>query len=120
MTYTKEHQEKGAELMRTLVEKAWESATFKDQLVNNPIATIQEFTNKSFAMPENKRLVVEDQTNKSVIYLNIPAQLNLDEIELTDEQLEMVAGGEVLGSVGIGLAIASMFAAGYCYGKSQQ
>jgi len=93
MKYTKEQQEKGAELIKTLVEKAWESAAFKDQLVKNPAETIEEFTNKSFSLPDNKKIVVEDQTNESVIYFNIPAEPNFDGLELTDEQLELVAGG---------------------------
>lgn len=112
MKYTKEQQEKGAELLKALVEKAWESASFKDQLVKNPEAAIQEFTNNKFTMPEKKRLVVEDQTNESIIYLNIPAQLNLDEFELSDEQLEIVAGGEVVGTAGLVLACIGLFGAG--------
>ena len=113
MKYTKEHQEKGAELLKTLVEKAWESATFKDQLVKNPLATIQEFTNKNFSLPDNKRIVVEDQTNESVIYFNIPTEPNFDGLELTEEQLELVAGGltpaVVIGLYALGVAA---FAAG--------
>jgi hypothetical protein len=113
MKYTKEHQEKGAELMKSLVEKAWESASFKDQLIKNPLATIQEFTNKSFVLPDNQSIVVEDQTNESVIYFNIPAEPNLDGLELTEEQLELVAGGltpaVVIGLYALGVAA---FAAG--------
>jgi len=93
MKYTIEQQEKGAELLKTLVEKAWSSAAFKDQLIKNPEATIQEFTNKSFVLPNNQKIVVEDQTNESVIYFNIPVKPNFNELELTEEQLELVAGG---------------------------
>jgi hypothetical protein len=120
MIYTKENQEKGAELMRTLVEKAWESAAFKDQLVKNPVATIQEFANNSFTMPENKKLVVEDQTNESVIYFNIPAKPNYSEMELTDEQLELISGGEfVVGAaIGLGFAAVALFGAGLAIGQA--
>jgi ligand-binding sensor domain-containing protein len=105
MKYTKEQQEKGQELMKTLVEKAWESATFKDQLVKNPVATIESFTGNK--MIGDTKFVVEDQTNESIIYLNIPAQPNLDEMELSDEQLEMVAGGtDGMFWVGVGIGIA--------------
>nr|WP_294924935.1 hypothetical protein [uncultured Flavobacterium sp.] len=116
---TIEQQQKGAELMKSLIEKAWENATFKDQFVENPVAAIKEFTNKEFTMPENKRLVVEDQTDNSIIFLNIPSKPNYSEIELTDEQLDIVAGGEIMcvaawgvvgvlclaGGVGVGLAL---------------
>ncbi|MFV0247947.1 MAG: class IIb bacteriocin, lactobin A/cerein 7B family [Tenacibaculum sp.] len=37
---------------------------------------------------------MRDQTqDTSTIYFDIPAEPNLDELELTEEQLEMVAGG---------------------------
>jgi hypothetical protein len=93
MKYTQEQQKEGAELMTALVEKAWESAAFKDQLLENPMVAIKEFSGKDFTMPEGKKISVEDQTNESVIYLNIPAEPNINELELTEEQLEMVAGG---------------------------
>ena len=108
MTYTKENQEKGAKLMRTLVEKAWESAAFKDQLLNDPASAIQNVTGKKLTMPEHKRLVVEDQTNESIIFLNIPAKPNFDEMELSDEQLDHVAGGEIglfIAGLTLGIAI---------------
>ncbi len=93
MKYTQEQQKQGAELMQALVEKAWENANFKDQLVKDPMAAIEKLADKNFTMPEGKKVVVEDQTDESVIYLNIPAEPNLNELELTDEQLEMIAGG---------------------------
>ncbi|RKS95387.1 putative ribosomally synthesized peptide [Flavobacterium limicola] len=117
MIYTKENQDKGAELMRALVEKAWESAEFKEQLVKNPLRTIKEFTNNSFTIPENKKLLVEDQTNESIIYLNIPAKLNLDEMELTDDQLEMVAGGDIIAACAIVTVIGMFAGGGYLLGK---
>ena len=93
---TVEQQKYGAKLMNTLAQKAWESSTFKEQFIKNPATAIQEVTGKPFAMPENKKLVVEDQTDPSIIYLNIPSKPDYSEIELTDEQLEIVAGGEIM------------------------
>lgn len=108
MIHTLEQQQKGQELMKTLVTKAWENDTFKNQLVKSPIATIQEIAGENFVVPKGKRLVVQDQTDASIIYINIPAKPDYDELELTDEQLEMVAGGEVLmfaGGVAAGIAV---------------
>ena len=90
---TQEQQNKGAEFMQALVQKAWDNANFKDQLVKNPIATIEEFTGKSFIIPEGKKIVAEDQTDDSIIYFNIPAEPNFSELDLTEEQLEMISGG---------------------------
>jgi hypothetical protein len=38
-------------------------------------------------------LVAVDQSDPDCVYLNIPSEPNLDELQLTDEQLEAVAGG---------------------------
>lgn len=54
---------------------------------------------------ENERLIVEDQSNTDIIYLNIPQKINLENFELTDEQLELVSGG---------LIITALALAGYC------
>lgn len=93
MDITIEQQEKGAALLNTLAQKAWENAAFKEQLINNPVATIEQVTGKSLSNLNGKRIVVEDQTDESVIYINIPAKVSLNELELTEEQLEQIAGG---------------------------
>jgi hypothetical protein len=52
-----------------------------------------------------KKIVVEDQTDESVIYLNIPAKVNIDDLTLTEEQLEQIAGGINSTNVYAGAAI---------------
>lgn len=100
MKVTKGQIEKGIELHKQLVSKAWESATFKEQLVNNPNAAIAEYVGKTDGEFETN-IVVEDQTDTNTIYLNIPQRPNLNnlELELTEEQLEMVSGGDLSCSV---------------------
>lgn len=44
-------------------------------------------------LPAGKTLVVRDQTDESTVYINIPVKLNIDDIELSEEQIEVVAGG---------------------------
>ncbi|WP_257669657.1 class IIb bacteriocin, lactobin A/cerein 7B family [Parapedobacter tibetensis] len=105
MNITLEQQEKGAELMKTLTQKAWESASFKEQLVKNPVAAIEEVTGKKLANFDDKRVVVEDQTDESVIYLNIPAKIDINELELTEEQLETIAGGVTPAAYVAGVAL---------------
>jgi hypothetical protein len=93
MKITLEQQEKGKQLHQELVQKAWESATFKEQLINNPEATIAEITGVKSKTTNDIKIVIEDQTDANIIYLNIPQKLDLDNLELTEEQLELVAGG---------------------------
>jgi lactobin A/cerein 7B family class IIb bacteriocin len=62
-------------------------------LIKNPVAAIEKVIGKDLTNLNDKRIVVEDQTDESVIYFNIPAKVNLNELELTEEQLEMISGG---------------------------
>ena len=76
-----------------IVQKAWDDAGFKNELLADPAAAIEKMTGKKLNLPEGKTLVVRDQTDDSQIFINIPAQPNLDDVELNDDQLEVVAGG---------------------------
>lgn len=109
MKITLEQQKKGAELMKALVEKAWENAAFKDQLLNNPEQALQQLTGKNIPVPENVKIIAEDQSNENIIYFNIPAEPNFDELELTEEQLELIAGGLTpalyFGGMAVGIGI---------------
>jgi hypothetical protein len=105
---TKELQEKGAELQKTLAQKAWESSNFKEQLIKNPISTIESVTGNKIQSGIN--IKVEDQTDASKIYLNIPRKIEVEELELTDEQLEMVAGGtDLIGGIIVGAVVVYTF-----------
>ena len=88
MELTKEQK-----LLQTIVQRAWEDPAFKTALIADPINTIEDFTGKRLNVPQGKTLVVKDQTDESTIYINIPAQNTIDDMELTEEQLEIVAGG---------------------------
>jgi hypothetical protein len=77
-----------------IIQKAWDDADFKNELIVNPVATIEKLIGKPLNIPAGKSVVVKDQTDESIIYINIPAKASssLDK-ELTEEQLEFVAGG---------------------------
>ena len=117
MKVTFEQQKQGQELYSELVQQAWKSTSFKEQLIKDPIAAISEYTGRDFVVPEGKQIVVRDQTNESTIYINIPAQLNLDDLELSDEELETVAGGT---DVIVGVAAVSLAFAAFTYFQSQE
>ena len=84
---------KNQKIIATLLKKAWEDPSFKSELIANPLETIKHATGESLDLPEGKQLIVVDQTDTSIVYLNIPSELDMDEVELTDEQLELIAGG---------------------------
>jgi hypothetical protein len=76
-----------------IVQKAWDDADFKNELTDNPVEAIEKLIGKKLNLPAGKRLVVRDQTDESTVYINIPAKPNLEDMELNEEQLEVVAGG---------------------------
>lgn len=80
-------------LLQTIIKTAWEDADFKERLKASPLETIQELTGEQLNLPEDKTILVTDQSSSNVIYINIPAQPSMDDVELTEEQLEVVAGG---------------------------
>jgi len=76
-----------------VIAKAWESKSFKYELLSDPEKAIFECTGQKVKLPEGKKLVVVDQSNDNYIYLNIPPKPNLDDMELSSEELELIAGG---------------------------
>ncbi len=88
--------QKGQELLQELITKSWNNATFKEQLINSPKVTIENLTGVKSTLSNNTKIVVEDQTDTSIIYLNIPKKVNMDDLELSDEELEGVSGGDFL------------------------
>lgn len=76
-----------------VVQKAWEDPQFKSELMANPVEAIEKATGHKLNLPEGKTLVVRDQTDESTVYINIPAKLNTEDVELNEDQLEAMAGG---------------------------
>jgi hypothetical protein len=75
-----------------IVQKAWEDADFKKELISNPIAAIEKLIGKKLDLPAGKKIVVRDQTDEATVFINIPAKQEVD-FELNEAQLEAAAGG---------------------------
>ncbi len=120
---TKEEQKQAQELLDSLIQKSWSSQEFKNQLIENPREIIANETGRDVStIPSDKKIIVEDQTDESIIYLNIPPKPDYTNLELTDEQLEIVSGGEVM-AVGWWVAVGVVClvgggAAGYAIGEA--
>ena len=87
-------QQKWQELLQTIITKSWEDEFFKQELIANPIDAIEKATGERINLPEGKTLFVKDQTDDSVVYINIPAEPHMENLELSEEQLEAIAGGK--------------------------
>lgn len=81
------------EIIEAIISKAWEDTSFRKDLIEDPIKTIEKLMGVKVVLPEGKSLIITDQTDKSKIYVNIPAEPEVENMELTEEQLEAVAGG---------------------------
>jgi len=95
-----------------IISKCWEDAEFKASLVSDPERTLEKFLGKELNIPNGKKVVIVDQTDDSdTIYFNLPAKPNVDEIELTPEQIEMVSGGVLpfILAMGVGYSIVKTF-----------
>ena len=86
-------EQRKQEIIEAIISKAWEDANFRKELIVDPIKTIEKLTGIKLVLPEGKSLVIADQTDKSKIYVNIPSEPEVENMELTEEQLEVVAGG---------------------------
>lgn len=116
MRITEEQKKQGQKLYNTLIQKSWENNDFKEQLISTPNEVISQVLGKSY--PSKSKIVVEDQTDRNIIYLNIPKKIDVEDIELTDEQLETVSGGEVFLGVLIGVEVAIILVgAGYTFAE---
>lgn len=82
------------EILQSVVKKAWQDPAFKSNLIQAPIVTIENFLGHPINLPAGKKLAFVDQTDSSTIFVNIPAEPNLEDMELSEEQLDVVSGGQ--------------------------
>ncbi|MBE8726437.1 TOMM propeptide domain-containing protein [Flavobacterium hungaricum] len=81
-------------ILDTIVKKAWKDPTFKNDLITRPVATIESLLGRPIHLPEGKNIAFVDQTDSSTIFINIPAEIDMDDLELNEEQLDTVSGGD--------------------------
>jgi hypothetical protein len=85
MNYSSEQQS----LRSRLIEKAWADPSFKRSLVSQPITTIERFL--GITLPNSIQVKVLEESHNT-LYLVIPQSSTPE--ELSDLDLEMVAGGK--------------------------
>lgn len=80
------------EKMDAVIRRCWEDKAFKQELVANPIDTLKK-VGVSLNLPSGTQFKVVDQSEPFIVHFNIPPKQNFDNLELTDKQLDAVAGG---------------------------
>lgn len=91
MEYT-EDQEVFKDCLEQALIRAWEDEVFKQELILSPVESIEKLTGRQLNFKQNVRMVVLDESEPTFCF-KIPEKPNFDNIELTEEQLEYVAGG---------------------------
>lgn len=91
------------------IEKAWSSQSFMNRLIEKPMETLDDISNGSFEPPLgysiefvhrpdidivdiNVTQLTEDRPGR-VLRINIPQEPDLDSLQLTEDQLEIVSAG---------------------------
>lgn len=115
MDFVKSH-----EAVLDLVKKAQNDVSFKETFINNPKEVLETKFDKEITLPEGVRIEVVDQSDSDYIFLNIPRRVDVDDLQLTDADLEKISGGDgsviscVVGAIVVGALI---YGAGYLVGR---
>ncbi|MCT7904205.1 NHLP leader peptide domain [Candidatus Ornithobacterium hominis] len=75
----------------SIVNKAILDQDFKKSILDDPSKALLDTFN--LKIREGHKVVAEDQGSKDIIYINIPRVVDFDSMELTEEELELVACG---------------------------
>ena len=79
--------------LQNLAKKVREDATFKKNLLENPLKAIESFSGYHLVLAQGKKIAIVDQTDPATIFINLPAEKSTEDVELNEEELDIVAGG---------------------------
>lgn len=80
------------DLETALIEKCWKDPEFKKKVVSDPKRMFEQHTGQK--LPEQMKIFIHEEDANTLHFSIPPAPAKL--AELSDEQLEKVAGGQVV------------------------
>lgn len=101
-----------------IIAQAWKDEAYKQELLSNPKAVIEREFGVQLPAETNVQVLEENPIN---LYFVLPMRPNLSEVELSEEQLEAVAGGATPVAVAT-IAVkagAALFGAGVIAGAAE-
>ena len=111
--YTQEAMNEAQQEMRQILARSTTDLDFREQLLSNPRKAIAEHTGQDLSdLPETFELVfVENEADATIV---LPDVVSYDD-ELSEDELQAVAGGEVAVLGTIALTLATVAATLYSY-----
>ena len=86
---------KEQEILQQVILESWKNREFKEKLITDPQDAIKSLTGRQLKLGGKNKLVVTDQSEQDTFYFNLPPKSNLENVELTEEELELVSGGDI-------------------------
>lgn len=81
------------ELRQALIVKAWKDEAFKKELIANPAKAIGELLGRPVTVGDEHKIIVTDQSDPKTMYINIPVNEDELDMELSEDDLDIAAGG---------------------------
>jgi hypothetical protein len=88
------------DLETALIEKCWKDPQFKKAVINDPRGMLEQRTGRK--LPPNVKIFIHEEDPNTLHFSIPPAPSNLT--ELSDDDLEKVAGGTELVMTGVALS----------------
>jgi hypothetical protein len=85
-----------------IISQAWKDEAYKQELFSNPKAVIEREFGVQLPTEVSVRVMEENSTN---LYFVLPMHPDLSGAELSDEQLEAVAGGTLPAVISVAAAV---------------
>ena len=92
------------DLETALIEKCWKDPEFKKEVVKDPKGMLERHTGQK--LPANLKIFIHEEDANNLHFSLPPAPSNVT--ELSDDELEKVAGGTELVAVTVGLSLATI------------